>query len=126
MSAALVFERRLTAILRASDPARALAAAANDRTLPAALRRAFGAADPDGVCLAALLVIRLRFERLLRGSRAAAAWFEADPTGFTAGFRRYHTAVAPTAFFPGEEASLFDGWAGKQRRAFTPLARRSA
>src|SRR5437870_2809189 len=93
------YERRLVEILCASDPAAALRAAVADRALPASLRRAFGRADPDGVCMSALLVIRLRFERLLRGSREAERSFAADPAAFNRVFRQYHERVPPTAFF---------------------------
>jgi hypothetical protein len=106
----LRFEQLLAAALRAPDPARAVQQAADDETLPSALRAALRAADPDGVRLAALLIARLRFERLLQGDPDAAAWFEADPGAFTAAFRRYHEAVAPTAFFPADEAALFRTW----------------
>jgi hypothetical protein len=132
------FERRLAAVLLAPDPAAALAAAARDRALPPALRRAFAQANPDGVRIAALLVARLRFERLLRACPEAEAAFDADPARFTKVFRRYHHAVAPTAFFPAAEAALFRAWISRRaargndvRRAATagragaPVTRRS-
>lgn len=100
----------MVAILRAADPARALAAAAADPSLPASLRRAFAAADPEGVRLSALLVVRLRFERLMRGCPEAEAAFAGDPATFAAAFRRYHREVAPTAFFPAAEAALYRAW----------------
>jgi len=105
-----LFERRLVEILLARDPEQALRAAAADRGLPPALRRAFASASPDGVRMAALLVARLRFERLMRGCPEAAAAFEAEPGRFAASFRRYHDQVAPTAFFPAGEAALFRAW----------------
>jgi hypothetical protein len=105
-----LFERQLARMLRAKDPGRALAAASRDRRLPAELRRALAAADPDGVRMTALLVLRLRFERLLRGSAEATASFAAAPAAFTRAFRRYHTEVAPTAFFPLAEALLYRTW----------------
>jgi len=116
------YERRLVEILRAPDPARALRAAAADRTLSPSLRRAFGQADPDGVCMTALLVARLRFERLLRGCPEAHDAFEAAPAAFAAQFRRYHADVPPTAFFPAAEAALFRAWA-KSPHSKTDLAR---
>jgi hypothetical protein len=91
------YEARLAAAMRAPDPVQAVHAFAPD-------------ADADGVRLTALLVARLRFERLLRGSRLAAAWFEADAAGFTAAFAAYHEAVVPLAFFPREEAWRFFAW----------------
>jgi hypothetical protein len=116
------FERRLAAVLLAHDPARALRAAAADRRLPAALRRAFAAADVDGVRMSALLVARLRFERLLRGCPEAERWFERAPATFAAAFRRYHAEVPHTAFFPSQETSLFRTW----RREGGVSARRRA
>jgi hypothetical protein len=62
------------------------------------------------VALSALLVARLRFERLLRGSPEAEAWFERDPAGFGEAFHRYHAEVPPRAFFPATEAALFQAW----------------
>jgi len=104
------FERRMVAILTARDPGAALQAAAADRTLPAELRHAFACAYPDGVRLAALLMARLRFERLLRACPEAAAEFDADPGTFAARFRHYHAEVPPTAFFPSAEAALYRSW----------------
>ena len=105
------FEAVVAEAMTAPDPVAVMARAARDRRLPAALRRALGAASEDGVRLAALLVARLRFERLLRGSPDAEAWFERDPEGFAAAFRRYHAEVPPTAGFPPDEARLFQRWA---------------
>ena len=103
-------ERALVRAMTAADPAEALRRSARDPRLPAPVRRALRGASEDGVRMAALLVARLRFERLVRGSPEAEAWFEADPEGFAAAFRRYHAEVAPTAFFPPAEARLFQGW----------------
>jgi hypothetical protein len=108
------FEARLAAILLAPDPARALRAAARDPALPPPLRRALASADPDGVRMAALLVARLRFERLLRGSPEAAAAFAAEPAAFSGAFRRYHTEVPPTAFLPAAEGALYRRWRAAQ------------
>jgi hypothetical protein len=91
------YERRLAAAMRAADPV-------------AAVRALHPGVDADGVRLTALLVARLRFERLLRGSPEAEAWFDGDPAGFARAFRRYHAEVPPRAFFPAEEAALFAAW----------------
>ena len=114
------YERVLARALRAPDPPAVLAAAARNRRLPAALRRALAAIAPDGLRLAALLVTRLRFERLLRGSGAAAAWFRSDPAAFTRAFGRYHRQVACGALFPSDEARDFERWLASQRRTSTP------
>lgn len=100
-------EALLAQAMRAADPVAVLAQAAADRKKPAALRAALRLCNPDGVRLTALLVAKLRFERLLRASEEAAWLFERDPAGFSDLFRRYHQAVPPTAFFPPEEGRLF-------------------
>ncbi|WP_437590221.1 hypothetical protein [Sorangium sp. So ce1000] len=104
------YEELVARAMTAEDPVAALRAAAEDPALPPALRRALLGADEDGVRMSALLVARLRFERLLRGSPEAEAWFDRDPAEFSAAFRRYHAEVPPTAFFPPGEARLFRRW----------------
>lgn len=100
-------EAVLAAALRAPDPAAAIAAAIDDPALDTASRAALRAVDPDGVRLAALLVAKLRFERLRNGSERVAAWFARDPSGFTGAFRRYHQSVTPESPWPGDEAEAF-------------------
>lgn len=101
------YEAILAASLRAPDPAAALARAARDRRTPAPLRERLRTASPDGVRLAALLVARLRYERLLHGDLDAGARFESDPAAFVEEFRAWHAAAPPRAFFPSEESALF-------------------
>jgi hypothetical protein len=113
------FERLYARALVSDDPVRALARAARDRRLDADTRRRLASVDADGVRMTALLIARLRFERLLRGSPEAERWFDSDPAGFAAAFRRYHTTVPPTAAFPAAEAALFASWRldqGRMRR----------
>ena len=111
-------ERIVSAIvaraLVARDPIAILHEARDDEALPIAVRRALSAADDDGIRITALLVAKLRFERLLQGSVKAGAAFDADPRGFTALFRRYHEEVPPTALFPPQEAALFAAWSRGQ------------
>lgn len=114
------YEEIIAAAMIAPDPVAALRAACDDPALPASLRRALLAADPDGVRMASLLVARLRFERLVRGCPEAEAWFDRDPAGFSAAFRRYHAEVPPSAFFPPAEARLFRRWVA--RHGHEPLA----
>ncbi|MEZ5966405.1 MAG: hypothetical protein R3F56_21395 [Planctomycetota bacterium] len=66
--------------------------------------------DADGLRLAALLIAKLRFQRLLNGSAAALEFWQQDPAGFTRAFRTYHQAVPPTAFDPWREAEAFAAW----------------
>jgi hypothetical protein len=109
------YERVLARALRAPDPPAVLAAAARNPRLPAALRRALAAVDADGLRLSALLVTRLRFERLLRGSGAAEAWFQDDPAAFTRAFGRYHRQIPCRAMFPADEARQFERWLAQRR-----------
>jgi hypothetical protein len=106
------FEERVAAAMTAADPVSEIRALAEDATLPEELRRAARAAATHarGIELTALLVARLRFERLMQGSREALALFERDPAGFAERFRAYHRAVAPSAFFPAQEGRLFAAW----------------
>lgn len=107
VSSATRLEAILAQAMAAPDPAAFLQQAAGDRQLPARLRRALCSVDTDGVRLTALLVAKLRFERLLRASSEAEWLFARDPAAFAELFRRYHQAVSPTAFFPAAEAELF-------------------
>ena len=99
------FEAVVAKAMTALDPVAALETASKDPELPSDLR-----VDADGVRLTALLVAKLRFERLLRGCSEAADWFDEDPEGFSGVFRRYHHQVTPLAFFPPEEARQFLSW----------------
>jgi hypothetical protein len=104
------WEQVLAEAMRAPDPVARLRRAARDRALPASTRRALAGVDEDGVRMAALLVARLRFERLMQGSRDAGEFFERDPGGFAETFRRYHHEVPPTESFPMGEARLWREW----------------
>jgi hypothetical protein len=110
------WETVLLGIVRAADPAAALRRAARDARLSARLRRAFGQADADGVRIAALLVAKLRFERLLRGSAEVDFAFEHDPRGFTEIFRRYHAQAPLSAFDPLSEVETFRAWRARRKR----------
>lgn len=112
MSAALErLQRAMADALCAPDPVAATRALAEAPELDEATRAALRAADPDGLRLTALLVAKLRFERVIRGSSAAGDWFDADPAAFSAAFRRYHGEVPPSAHFPSAEAASFLAWA---------------
>ena len=104
------FERIVADALVAPDPPAALERAARDADLPDELLAALAAVDATGLRLSALIVARLRFERLIHGSRRAAQWYDDDPAAFAAAFRRYQEAVPATAFFPAAEARAFETW----------------
>lgn len=112
----LRLERALASALRAADPGAALAGLAGAAELGAGLAAEVAAIAPDGFRIAALLVARLRFERLTQGSTLASAWFDQDPAGFAAAFRRYHAEIPATAHFPADEAELFAAWPGSAVR----------
>lgn len=105
------FDRLVADALLSPDPVAAFRAAGSEEW-PPDLREAIEAAasSEDGVRLTALLVAKLRFERLVNGSRRAGEWFARDAAGFTDAFRRYHAAVPPTATDPRRESELFERW----------------
>lgn len=105
-----VWERVLASAMRAADPVAQLRAASEDPRLAPPLRRAFARAvhDENGVRIAALLIAKLRFERITRGG--AGDWFEREPAAFAAAFRRYHAEVPMRATFPRAEAREFRDW----------------
>ncbi|HYV45166.1 MAG TPA: DUF692 family protein [Myxococcaceae bacterium] len=104
-------QRDLSDALRAEDPVASIRALSEASGLLPSLRASLLAADPDGLRLTALLIAKLRFERVIRGSSAAGAWFDRDPAAFSAAFRRYHAAVPPSESFPAAEARSFLAWA---------------
>ena len=106
----VALERVMASALRAADPEATLAELAGDPSLGGELRLRLAAIGGDGLRLAALLVARLRFERLVQGSPAASRWFDEEPSGFARAFRRYHGGVPATAHFPADEALLFGAW----------------
>ncbi|MCC6877351.1 MAG: hypothetical protein IT378_23800 [Sandaracinaceae bacterium] len=106
----LLFEHLYADALRAEDPVEALWQASLRPELSAELRAAMQSVDPDGLRMTALLVAKLRFERLIRGSAEADAFWGARPAELTVVFRRYHHEVPMTAFFPPDEAACFAAW----------------
>jgi len=114
------YERAVARALRSPDPAAAWAAATEDPAVPEEARAAMRAASADGVRVAALLIVRLRFERLMRGSDAAGDLFEKAPRLFTDAFKAYHAAVPPTGLLAQDEARQFEEWAAA---AGLPLSR---
>ncbi|MCA8926309.1 MAG: hypothetical protein KDD82_31165, partial [Planctomycetes bacterium] len=67
------------------------------------------ALDPDALRLQALLVAKLRFERLV-ADPALAAEFDADPAAFTARFRRFAAAQPSRSPYPADELAAFRAW----------------
>lgn len=105
-----LYEEILARAMLAGDPWKELQAATEDPATPAGVRETLRRIDEDGLRISGLLVAKLRFERLMNGSRRAAEWFERDPGGFTETFRRYHSTVEPTEMFPSLEARRFETW----------------
>jgi len=100
-------QRALADVLAAGEPD---AAALERAALPAELRARLGRIDAAGLRITGLLVVRLRFQRLLQGSRRAAELFDTDPAAFASTFRRYARAVPPLAHDPWGEAAAFERW----------------
>ncbi|MEM6930598.1 MAG: DUF692 family multinuclear iron-containing protein [Myxococcota bacterium] len=67
--------------------------------------------DPDGARVAARLIEKERFGRLLLGSPSASVWFDRDPASFAEAFGAYHVATPLRAFTPADEARSFHAWA---------------
>jgi uncharacterized protein (UPF0276 family) len=104
------FERAYGSALCARDPVAAIGRIVADRDRPDGLRRSLGAADPDGIRLTGLLIAKLRFQRVVNGSRDATRWFMRDGAGFTAAFLAYHRAELPRDHAPTSEAIRFHAW----------------
>ncbi len=100
----------LAAAMRADDPVAVVTKASRDRSLPSSLRRALAMIDANGLRMSALLVARLRFERLLNGSTAAGEAYDADAESFAREFRAYHREVPARASFPRDEARDWNAW----------------
>jgi hypothetical protein len=106
----VLFQRLLARALLADDAVGAVAALGENSRLPQVLRSAAQRAAPDGVRVSALLVAKLRFERLMRGDARLRAWFEQSPKVFVETFRRYHAEESPICSFPRAEARHFAEW----------------
>lgn len=66
--------------------------------------------DPQGLRLAATIILKLRFDRVMRAEARHRERYDSDPDGFTRDFLAYHRAVPPQAYFPAEEAALFESF----------------
>jgi hypothetical protein len=113
MSSYARFEQLYADAIRAIDPVAAFRAIAASEEIDDDLRASVETIDPDGVRMTALLVAKLRFERLMNGSLEADAFFDERPAEFAAAFRRYHAEMPMQAFFPSEEGALFATWCAK-------------
>ena len=86
----------------------------HESELPEELAAQIAGISDDGARIASILVARLRFERLIQGSRVAGEWYESDARAFTLAFKRYHTEVPPEVLFPKDEARLYEAWLAEQ------------
>ena len=100
-------QQRLALCLADLDPIAALREAQNDPDLDAREREWLAGVDLDGLRLTALMVQKLRFERILRGDPEVRQRFEADPEATAATIEEYLEESAPRAVFPAEEARAF-------------------
>lgn len=107
-------EQALATLMRVDDPAAHLQQLL--QTAPAEVCAVLSTVDPASLTLASRLVVRLRFERLVQGSPEAESWFEQDPSGFAAAFRRYHADVPATSTHPTGEASQWRAWGARDGR----------
>lgn len=101
----------LLAALLADDPVRALRGALPAAEGLSAEERAWlEGIDTDGLALTALIVKKLRFERLTLANRDMQDLFATDPARFMQLYRAYTAAVPPVGYFPTQEGDLFRGW----------------
>ena len=117
----LRFEEAVAAAFRNADPTAAFRAIENDVELPASLREAARTPQSRGIEISALLIIRLRFERLIQTSSRASAWYDSQPREFTQTFRDYHRSVPSSTEFGMREARDFDTWCCANARWPTDL-----
>ncbi|MBL8768995.1 MAG: hypothetical protein JNL94_16605 [Planctomycetes bacterium] len=110
------FDGFVARALRAPDPVACLCERRADPTLDADERTRLRAIDEDGFRIAALIVAKLRFERLLQGSASAARGFALDVRTFADVFRDYHQQVPMTSPMPWDEGRRFDEWVREQQR----------
>jgi len=108
------FERVLARVMTSPDPVQALAAAQTDPELPRELRTALGCVEPEALRRLARQVTRHRLRRLLDGDPKARRRLADDPAGFLRDFVGYHRSVPPRAFFPRQEARLYDDWLSRR------------
>ncbi len=103
--------------MRSPDPVARLRERIADPRLDADERERLRAIDEDGFRVAALLVAKLRFERLMQGSPLVARGFAIDARAFADMFREYHEQVPMTSPMPWEEGKAFEDWARRQANA---------
>jgi hypothetical protein len=104
-------ESTLAMILRAPDPVAALRSARSSQPALAPLDHI----DEDGLRMAALMVLKLRFERLVRGDPDIDREHERDPEGLARDVRAYHHETPLRAIFPTAEALLFREWRASKK-----------
>lgn len=103
-------QRVLLAACRARDPFAVLQASLASPDLTTDERAWLASIDADGLRVTALIVTKLRFERIVNGDERLGQRFDADPEAFARAFQRYSEEVAPSFIFPGEEAEAFERW----------------
>lgn len=104
-------QRVLLIALQSDDPAGELERRLADASdLTAQERERLRAIDGDGLRVTALLVRKLRFERLTSGAPELLELFEQRPEAFVSLFAAYTSAVPPRAYFPDQEGDLFRRW----------------
>ncbi len=111
------FEELVANAMRSANPIADFASAAVSETLSDELREAAGVAHDDGIRLSALLVAKLRFERLIQSSPEAAQWYDEDAGSFTSAFRDYHREVFPSPAMGQREAEDFSAWRARRSDA---------
>jgi hypothetical protein len=112
----VTFEAFVAQAMRSPDPIGVLNARRGDPALDGSERAQLAAIDDDGFRISALLVAKLRFERLLQGSPQAERGFELDAEAFAAVFREYHAQIPMRSPMPWDEARSFEQWVEREAR----------
>ncbi len=84
-------------------------------------RNLLSRAQPRGLKLTHLLLMNLRFERVLRGCPALEDWFESDPKGFVDIFRKYNMSSPPETLFAVQEGKVFLDFLERNHPDYLPV-----
>jgi hypothetical protein len=102
------FQRILALALHDAAPRERLRELAQDAALTSDERGLLEAIDDDALKLTSLVVRKLRFERVLRGSPEVREELERDPDRVRGELRAYVREVPPRFGFPDDEARAFE------------------
>lgn len=103
-------QQLLQQALLSDDPVAILEQMAKEVPLSEEERAHLAHIEANGILLTSLLITKLRFERLTGASEELLHLFQNDPKQFIDLFNQYQKESKPTAYFPEQEAILFEQW----------------